>query len=133
MSGRAFTSVFAGDLEAYLAFKQSMGHRDTARIWYLRQFDAWCNGHDRTVFDQATVEEWVATELERSGRRSSWPPRSPGWCTAGGRCRSPHLLVTQPAARPRPAWTARTSERSRSAPCASAPSAHRVHWLIRVL
>ena len=70
MSGRAFTSAFAGDLEAYLAFKQNMGHCDTARVWYLRQFDAWCAEHDRTVFDQATVEGWVAAELERSGRRS---------------------------------------------------------------
>jgi integrase len=70
MSGRAFTSAFAGDLEAYLAFKQNMGHCDTARVWYLRQFDTWCAEHDRTVFDQATVEGWVAAELERSGRRS---------------------------------------------------------------
>jgi integrase len=70
MSGRAFTSAFAGDLEAYLAFKQNMGHCDASRIWYLRQFDAWCSEHDRTVFDQATVEGWVSAQLERSGCRS---------------------------------------------------------------
>jgi len=39
MSGRGFTSVFAADLDAYLAFKQSMGFSGNSRIWYLRSFD----------------------------------------------------------------------------------------------
>ena len=43
MSGRGFTSAFAADLDAYLAFKQSMGFFGNSRIWYLRSFDAWCS------------------------------------------------------------------------------------------
>ena len=42
MSGTRFTSAFAADLEGYLAFKQNMGCYGASRIWYLRQFDAWC-------------------------------------------------------------------------------------------
>ncbi len=72
MSGARFTSAFAADLEAYLAFKQAMGCYGASRIWYLRQFDAWCTGHGRIVFDQDTVEGWVKARLERSGRYRSW-------------------------------------------------------------
>ena len=59
MSGARFTSAFAADLEGYLAFKQNMGCYGASRIWYLQQFDAWCAEHDRTIFDQDTVEGWV--------------------------------------------------------------------------
>ncbi len=72
MSGRGFTSAFAADLEAYLAFKQSMGHCGASRVWYLRRFDAWCSEHDLAVFDQGTVEGWVSAQLESSGRYRSW-------------------------------------------------------------
>jgi hypothetical protein len=72
MSGRGFTSAFAADLDAYLAFKQSMGFFGNSRIWYLRSFDAWCSQHGRTVFDQDTVEGWVSARLESSGRYRSW-------------------------------------------------------------
>jgi integrase len=72
MSGRGFTSAFAADLDAYLAFKQSMGFYGSSRIWYLRRFDAWCSEHDRAVFDQGTVEGWVSAQLESSGRYRSW-------------------------------------------------------------
>jgi integrase len=72
MSGHGFTSAFAAQLDAYLEFKQSMGFYGASRIWYLQQFDAWCAGQGRTVFDQATVEEWVAARLESSGRYRSW-------------------------------------------------------------
>ena len=66
MSGARFTSAFAADLEGYLAFKQNMGCYGASRIWYLRQFDAWCAEHGRTVFDQGTVEGWVRARLESS-------------------------------------------------------------------
>jgi hypothetical protein len=33
MSGRGFTSAFAADLDACLAFKQSMGFSGNSRIW----------------------------------------------------------------------------------------------------
>lgn len=54
MGGRGFTSAFAADLDAYLAFKQSMGFLGSSRTWYLSKFDAWCAEHGRTVFDQDT-------------------------------------------------------------------------------
>ena len=92
MSGTRFTSAFAADLEGYLAFKQNMGCYGASRIWYLRQFDAWCAEHGRTVFDQGTVEGWV----------------EPGWkaragtgrgcltsATSAGGCRPP--AMTTPA------------------------------------
>ena len=72
MSGRGFTSAFAAELDAYLAFKQNMGFCGGSRIWYLRRFDAYCSEHDRTVFDKDTVEGWVSAQLDRSGRYRSW-------------------------------------------------------------
>jgi hypothetical protein len=70
MSGTRFTSAFAADLEGYLAFKQNMGCYGASRIWYLRQFDAWCAEHSRTVFDQGTVEGWVRARLRYMGHAS---------------------------------------------------------------
>ena len=72
MSSHGFTSAFATELDAYLAFKASMGFFGTSRIWYLRRFDAYCSEHDRAVFDKDTVEEWVSVQLQRSGRYRSW-------------------------------------------------------------
>jgi integrase len=72
MSGHGFTSAFAAELEAYLAFKQNMGCYGSSRIWYLRKFDAWCAEHGRTVFDQGTVEGWVRAQLQTSSRCRSW-------------------------------------------------------------
>lgn len=71
-SSHGFTSAFAGQLEAYLGFKQAMGCYGTSRIWYLRQFDAYCTGQRRTVFDRDTVEGWVQTRLDKCGRYRSW-------------------------------------------------------------
>jgi integrase len=72
VSGHGFASVFAPELEAYLAFKQNMGFTGNSRVWYLKQFDAYCSDHDRTCFDKDTVEGWVRSRLERSGRYRSW-------------------------------------------------------------
>lgn len=72
MSAHGFTSTFAPQLEAYLAFKQSMGCYGTSRIWYLRKFDTYCASHALTVFDRDTVEGWVRRHLDRSGRCRSW-------------------------------------------------------------
>ena len=72
MSGHGFTSAFATELDAYLAFKANMGFTGASRIWYLKQFDAYCAEHDRTVFDQDTVEGWVGVQLQRCGRYRSW-------------------------------------------------------------
>jgi integrase len=67
-----FTSVFAPQLEEYLAFKEAMGFYGTSRVWYLRKFDAYCVEHDRAVFDKDTVEGWVTDRLTRSGAYRSW-------------------------------------------------------------
>lgn len=67
-----FTSVFAPQLEAYLAFKERMGCYGTSRIWYLKQFDAYCTAHGQTVFDRDTVEGWVSERLASCGRYRSW-------------------------------------------------------------
>jgi hypothetical protein len=49
------------------ANKQKMGFYGTSRIWYLKQFDAYCAAHGRTVLDRDTVEGWVSQQLTRSG------------------------------------------------------------------
>ena len=72
MSGHGFTSAFAAQLDAYLAFKRNMGFSGASRVWYLKQFDAYCAEHDRTVFERGTVEGWVRAQLDRSGRYRSW-------------------------------------------------------------
>ena len=71
-SGHGFTSTFAAQLDAYLAFKHSMGCYGTSRIWYLRKFDTYAAEHALTVFDRDTVEGWVREQLDRSGRYRSW-------------------------------------------------------------
>jgi integrase len=72
MTAAGFTSALAPQLEAYLAFKEKMGFYGASRIWYLKQFDAYCTAHGRTVFDRGTVEGWVSEQLTRSGRYRSW-------------------------------------------------------------
>lgn len=72
MNTRSFTSMFAAQLEEYLAFKEKMGFYGSSRIWYLHKFDAYCAEHDRRVFDRETVEGWVSDQLTRSGRYRSW-------------------------------------------------------------
>ena len=87
MSQHGFISVFAAELDAYVAFKKNMGFSGASRIWYLKQFDAYCAGHDRAVFDQDTVEGWVAAQLDRSGRYRSWMSYIRGfgrWLQANG-------------------------------------------------
>lgn len=72
MNAGRFSSAFAAQLEAYLAFKEKMGCYGSSRIWYLRQFDGYCTRHGRTVFDRDTVEGWVTEQLTRSGSYRSW-------------------------------------------------------------
>ena len=73
MSAHSFTSAFAAELDAYLVFKEKMGFYGNSRIWYLTRFDAYCTDHDRSVFDQETVEGWVTAQLASSDSRyRSW-------------------------------------------------------------
>jgi integrase len=72
MNAHGFTSAFAPELDAYLAFKEKMGFYGDSRIWYLKRFDAYCTAHDRAAFDRDTVEGWITEQLARSGRYRSW-------------------------------------------------------------
>ncbi|WP_105036380.1 tyrosine-type recombinase/integrase [Cryobacterium aureum] len=73
MSEHGFTSVFAADLEGYLAFKSSMGCYGASRIWYLKQFDRYCADHSLAILDRATIEGWVtALQSSRPGPYRSW-------------------------------------------------------------
>lgn len=72
MSGHGFTSAFARQLDSYVEFKTSMGCYGSSRVWYLQRFDAYCSEHQLEVFDQETVETWVAARLASSGRYRSW-------------------------------------------------------------
>ena len=72
MSAHGFTSAFAPELDAYLAFKEKMGFYGSSRVWYLKRFDAYCAAHARTVFGRDTVEGWVIEQLAASGRYRSW-------------------------------------------------------------
>lgn len=102
MNAHGFTSAFAPELDAYLAFKEKMGFYGSSRIWYLKRFDAYCTAHDRAAFDRDTVEGWVTEQLARSGRYRSWMSYirdvgrwlqvtgtvTPTCCRTGGRPRS---------------------------------------------
>ena len=72
MNGHGFTSAFATQLGDYVEFKRAMGFDGASRIWYLKKFDVYCAEHDRTVFDQETVEGWVTARLATSGCYRSW-------------------------------------------------------------
>ena len=73
MNGPRFTSVFAPELERFLAFKESMGFHGATRVWYLRNFDRYCVERALVNLDQATVEGWVAWQL------SAHPAGSRSW------------------------------------------------------
>lgn len=73
MSTYEFTSVFAGELTRYLAFKQDMGCYGASRVWYLRSFDTYCTEHGVTSCDRQAVEGWVIF------KKSSQPGSSPSW------------------------------------------------------
>lgn len=72
MSAHRFTSVFAADLDDYLEFKEALGFYGHSRIVYLQRFDAYCTTHGLRVFDRATVEGWVRSELDCSAKSRSW-------------------------------------------------------------
>jgi integrase len=73
MTGHGFTSVFADDLEAFLAFKESMGRYGNSRVWYLKHFDRYCTAHSLENLDRTTIEGWVMF------RQSSQPDASQSW------------------------------------------------------
>lgn len=62
VNGAGFTSVFAADLERFLAFKKSMGFHGNGREWYLRNFDRYCTENGLEEFDGSTVEGWILSK-----------------------------------------------------------------------
>lgn len=73
MSGHVFTSMFAQDLNQYLAFKKSMGCYGNSRIWYQRSFDAYCTERGVQTFNRQAIEGWVVA------MKSSQPGSPPCW------------------------------------------------------
>lgn len=59
MSGYPYSSAFAEDIVAFIAFKASVGIESKSRAWTLYDFDRWCADHDAQEFDRKTVEGWV--------------------------------------------------------------------------
>ena len=55
MNGPRFTSVFATDLERFLAFKESIGIHCASRLWYLKDFDRYCTDRELENLDRSTV------------------------------------------------------------------------------
>lgn len=73
MMGRyEYHSAFAVDIADYLAFKAALGITAASRNWYLAKFDQYCQAHDLTVFDKATIEAWVTDRLTHCGVCRSW-------------------------------------------------------------
>lgn len=73
MKAPRFSSVFASALNAFLAFKKSMGIGCSSRDWYLTSFDRYCTNHGLQDFDRSTVESWVmATQAAQPNSSWSW-------------------------------------------------------------
>lgn len=73
MSRYEYRSAFAADIEAFIAFKASVGISCEEREWLLGKFDAWCAERGATEFDRETVEAWVRE------RKSQVAPTSTSW------------------------------------------------------
>jgi integrase len=68
-----YTSAFAKDIEAFLAFKKSVGIESPSRNWHLLSFDKWCVEHHAKQFDKTTVEGWVNNRMSvTSNAHLSW-------------------------------------------------------------
>lgn len=71
MNAPKFTSVFAPQLQRFLAFKASMGFSCSSRDWYLTSFDRYCTNHRLQHFDRSTVEGWVLS-MQSAQPNSCW-------------------------------------------------------------
>lgn len=74
MSGYAYTSAFAGDISAFLAFKKDMGIQCRSREWHLMKFDRHCAERGLDSFNSDTVEGWVKQCLSQNPEsvHTSW-------------------------------------------------------------
>jgi hypothetical protein len=84
MSSYGFTSAFATELDAYLAFKANMGFFGTSRIWYLNKFDTYCSEHNRTVFERTPSKDGSVSSWKV---RAATGPGCPTSATSAGGCR----------------------------------------------
>lgn len=55
-----------------MGFPTGHGLRRRLADLVLKKFDSYCAEHERTMFDQETVEAWVTAQLATSGRYRSW-------------------------------------------------------------
>ena len=73
MRAYPYSSAFAADIEAFVAFKASVGIESSSRNWTLYAFDRWCAKHGAKEFDRYTVESWVKERrAEVSPAHLSW-------------------------------------------------------------
>lgn len=73
MTGYSYSSAFAEDIAAFIAFKESAGIKSKSRDWTLYDFDRWCAEHGAERFDRQTVEGWVKE------RRAKTSPSHLSW------------------------------------------------------
>jgi integrase len=74
MKRYCFESVFAYEIESYLAYKESMGFSaGGTRRWYLCDFDRYCKEGSLSEFSKETVEGWVIDlDSRRQSKHRSW-------------------------------------------------------------
>jgi hypothetical protein len=63
MNAHGFTSAFAPELAAYLAFQEKRGFYGDSRIWYRKRFDAYCTAHERAAFDRRRMGHRAASPI----------------------------------------------------------------------
>ena len=61
-----YSSAFAADIEAFLAFKRGVGIESGFRNWTLYDFDRWCVDNGAAEFDRACVESYVKQSRART-------------------------------------------------------------------
>lgn len=66
MSVYGYSSAFAPDIEAFLAFKKGVGIESDSRNWILYDFDRWCVGNGAVELDRACVESYVKQRRART-------------------------------------------------------------------
>ena len=61
MKKKPFTSVFAGEMNAYLQNKVSSGFQEKSFVYHLKNFDRFCLDHELTTpsFSRKLGDEWI--------------------------------------------------------------------------
>lgn len=66
MSGYAYSSPLAPDIEAFVAFKASVGVTGNSMRWHLYDFDRWCSSRGFSELSKEAVEGYVLDRLSRT-------------------------------------------------------------------